>query len=238
MPEGLGYPLFGRIHLLCLLVTCLGIIVFILLSLRASEKGQRRIIVTVPFVLIALEAAKDLLLTAQGKFWIGYLPLFPCSIGIYVFLFYFAAKKEEAKHFWGEVALSFVLPCGIFGLLFADWTVSYPVFSFYSLHSYIWHTLLIFYPLFLRLSGRISLRFRDLWMPVAFTGVTAALIYAFDRMTGMNYFWLTEAEPGTPLAFFEDRLGNPGYLLPYAGMAVSVFAGIHIIDFLLKKIRV
>lgn len=50
----------------------------------------------------------------------------------------------------------------------------------------------------------------------------AAIIYPVNLLTGQNYLFLHYPDQGTVMAFFAQYLGNPGYLLPLAGLTVLI----------------
>ena len=156
IPEGMGYPLFGVAHILSVLNTLFLVGTFCVWFLRIDEKKQDKILKCIPIVMIVLELFKDAFLVAVHRFGVGYLPLHICSIGIFVFLLREFLPWKKSKEFFGEIAFILIMPASIMALLFADWTVYYPVWNFINLHSYLWHGLLILYPLLLKLRGDIS----------------------------------------------------------------------------------
>ena len=73
-----------------------------------------------------------------------------------------------------------IMPASIMALLFADWTVYYPVWNFINLHSYLWHGLLILYPLLLKLRGDISTSVKHIHWVLIFLILVVPPIYIFD----------------------------------------------------------
>lgn len=59
------------------------------------------------------------------------------------------------------------------------------------------------------------------WAAALFLGY-CAVIYPVNLLTGQNYLFLHYPDEGTVMAFFAQYLGNPGYLLPLAGLSVVV----------------
>ena len=53
-------------------------------------------------------------------------------------------------------------------------------------------------------------------------------IYLFNLRFGTNYFFLNAGSPGSPLEWLIARMGNPGFLLGYAAIALAVTAGMYL----------
>ena len=103
IPKGLGYPMFGRIHLISLAVTLALVALFTLLFFRQSRKKQKRILKGIPVFMVFAETFKDLCLVHIHHFGLGYLPLHLCSLGIFVFLLREYLPMKKAKDFFGEI---------------------------------------------------------------------------------------------------------------------------------------
>ena len=103
-----------------------------------------------------------------------------------------------------------------------------PVWNFFNIYGYIWHELLLLYPILLLIDHRVKPRLKHLWYEAVFLAVIIPPIYIFDKINDCNYMFINWPEPGTPLSFFAAKVGTPGYLLPYAAMAFIVMALIYI----------
>ncbi len=222
IPAGMGYPLFGSAHLLCVSVTLLFVIILLFAVIKMEEQKQRRFLKTVPLIMVLMEVFKDIFLIAVNRFGIGYLPLHICSIGIFVFLFREWLPWKWAKKVFGEIAFIIIMPASMAALLFADWTVYYPVLNFMNIYSYIWHGLLILYPVLLKIRGDIDPSIRNMRYVLAFLCVVVPPIYIFDKVFGCNYFFVNWPIPNSPLSYLASFMGNQGYLLGYAGLTIAV----------------
>ncbi len=218
----MGYPLFGRTHLFTL--ACFGILLIcaFLFFRRLSDRGQERMIRTIPFFMLALEISKDSFLAVRGFFGIGYLPLHLCSVGIFIFLLRELLPAPLLKEILGNTAFVLILPASLSALLFPDWTTLYPAWNFMSLYSYLWHTLLVLYPLLLWVRREINPSFRTFWQPVLVLLAVTPPVYFFDRHFGCNYFFLLVPLPGTPLQGAAELFGIGFYRLGLALLAGGV----------------
>lgn len=222
IPAGMGYPLFGIAHISCVIATLLAVVALVILFKRMNDEKQRSFIKIIPVFMIFLEVFKDLFLVSVHRFGLGYLPLHICSIGIFVFLFREYLPWKKSKAFFGEIAFVLIMPASFAALIFADWTVLYPVWNFINIHSYIWHGALVLYPMLLLLRGDISPTIKHFHWNVIFLCVIVPPIYLFDKAYGRNYFFVNWPVPDSPLSWCASFMGNPGYLVGYGLMTLAV----------------
>lgn len=228
IPEGMGYPLFGFEHLLSVAIVLVMVLLVSYLFRRLKPEKQSRILRAIPIAMVVLELSKDLLLIINHRFGLGYLPLHLCSIGIFVFFLREYLPWKSAKEFLGEVAFVLIMPASVAALLDADWTYLYPVWNFINLHSYVWHGLLVLYPLLLKLKGEIYPSIRHIHWVILFLGVTAVPVYLFDKKYQCNYFFVNWPIPNSPLAILAEYMGNPGYLAGYAVLVVGAILVVYL----------
>ena len=234
IPKGMGYPLFGPAHLISVAVTLVMVLFISLGFKRLSENRQKLTLKIIPILMVMLETWKDVFLLSVHRFGIGYLPLHICSIGIFVFLLREFLPFEKTKAFFGEIAFVLIMPASLFALFDADWTYLYPVWNFINLHSYIWHGLLVLYPVLLMVKGEIAPTVRHLHWVLFFLCVIVPPIYFFDKHFRCNYLFVNWPIPNSPLSFFATYMGNPGYLVGYAGLTVGVLSGMYLFIEILK----
>ena len=113
----------------------------------------------------------------------------------------------------------------------------YPVANFINLHSYVWHGLLVLYPVLLMLLGKTRPSVNHFHYVLIFLCMIVPPIYAFDKHLGVNYFFVNWPEKDTPLEWFAGYMGNPGYLAGYALLAIVVMLTEYLILFLIRKIN-
>ena len=234
IPSGMGYPLFGEIHILSSVITILIVLVLTYGLLKLSNRKKILIMKFIPVVMLFMEIFKDAFLISVHRFSVAYLPLHVCSIGIFIFLLREYLSWKWAKTLFGELAYVLIMPGSIAALLFPDWTIDYPVLNFMNLYSYAWHGALVLYPLLLRRSGLIQPSVKHIHWPILFLLVITPLIYLFDKHYGCNFFFVNWPVPGSPLSFFASFLGNPGYLIGYAAIVLVMLTIVYGIDFVIS----
>ena len=237
IPKGMGYPLFGPAHLFSVFLTLLAVFFFILFFRKKSEEKQAKILKAFPIVMIVLEVLKDSFLVAIHRFGIGYLPLHFCSFGIYLFFFREFLPWKWAKDWLGEVVFTLTLPGSIFALFFADWAVYYPPLNVINIHSYIWHGMLVLYPILIRMKGNITPSVKHIYRVIIFLLVVVPPIYIFDKANRCNYFFVNWPVPNSPLSLMAKYMGVPGYLIGYAALAIVVMLFMYGLDRGLTPLR-
>ena len=236
IPDGMGYPLFGVAHLLSVAIT-LAIVIFKAYSFtRVQEKTKQLILKSIPIFMVILEIAKDLFLVSVHRFGVGYLPLHACSIGIFVFLLREFLPWQWAKKVFGEIAFVLIMPASLTALIFADWTIYYPVLNFINLHSYVWHGLLVLYPLLVLLHGEVSPSVKHIHYIIIFLCMVVPPIYAFDRHFRCNYFFVNWPPKDTPLEWCASFMGVPGYLIGFALMTLAVILLVYAVCWCIRRI--
>ena len=114
------------------------------------------------------------------------------------------------------------MPASLVALIFADWTIYYPVLNFINLHSYLWHGLLVLYPALLFMSIEISPSIMHIHWVLLFLCLVVPPIYLFDKHFNCNYFFVNWPIPNSPLSWLASFMGNPGYLIGYAILTILV----------------
>ena len=115
-----------------------------------------------------------------------------------------------------------ILPGSVAALLFADWTISYPVWNFINIHSYIWHGLLVLYPLMIYLRHEIRPSIKHIHRNLLYLCVVVPPIYVFDKHFDVNYFFVNWPVHDSPLEWLASFMGNPGDLVGYAVLVVAL----------------
>lgn len=222
IPQSLGYPLFGTTHLLSVVITLACVFLIARCFSRRKDVTQAKWLKAIPPIMLSMELLKDGFLLSVNRFGLGYLPLHICSIGIFVFLLNEVLPWRKAGEILGEIAVIVIMPASFVALLFADWTIYYPVWNFMNLYSYIWHGMLILYPILKMMRGEIIPDIKHLHYVIVFFCVLIPPVYIFDKCFDCNYFFINWPVPNSPLAWLAERMGNPGYLLGFAGLAAAV----------------
>lgn len=224
LPAEVGFLHFGRGHLTVLLVLAVVSAAVVCWGCHLTERRRVRLEKGMAVAMVVLELAKDLILAWIGAFSLGYLPLHLCSMAMFICLYWAWHPHSEGA---GQLLWSLCFAGGLSALLFPDWT-DMPLWHFQSVHSFVYHAMLVQFALLAVVSGQARPGLRSVWKAGAFLVAAAAPVYAFDRAFGTNYMFLLRPVPGTPLELCARLPGQGGYLLGYGLLAAVVLVALNL----------
>ena len=132
-------------------------------------------------------------------------------------MFIEAAHVTRPNKFTGEILYALGLPGAIAAMIFPNWTMA-PITNFYVLQSFVIHAFHIAFVVMLLFTGNIRPSLRGLWRPALFLAIVLPPIYAVNAIAGTNFFFINAGSAGSPLDVLINIFGNPGFLIPYAGI--------------------
>ena len=223
LPAAVGFPLWGRAHILWLGIAAAIAAAACFAYRRLSDSGRRRLRHALGWAVLVCEALKDVNVAVQGRFSVWYLPLHLCGLAVF---FTFAHAQKPGKTL-GNFLYACCAPGAAFALLTPDWT-AYPPFSYHSIVGFIVHALLLAYPLMLVAGGDLRPEAKYLPRCLGILVCCAVPIAVFNHFFGTNYMFLSWPSPGSPLEWFASFLGSPGYLLGYLPMLALVWLALYL----------
>ncbi|MEE1227939.1 MAG: YwaF family protein [Lachnospiraceae bacterium] len=244
LPKGSGYPIWGREYFIQIGITAALILLFRLLYQKLSKKARDRVRLLIPIFMFCMEASKQTLLLFQGNSNVGAYPLHMCSFGAIVFFLTEVSGHGKGKiscfihHFFGEAAVMLMMPGSAIALSMVDWTM-YPVFNYFNIYGYIWHGLLVLYPILLLSEKDIHPTIRHIHYDIAFLLMTGLPVLAFDKKYDCNFMFVNWPIHHTPLMKIYSLTGPKFYLLGYLVLIIVVVLilnmGVEIIRFIYKS---
>lgn len=218
LPDGVGVNMFGKEHVIWL-ATAVVTWIFMCLLARRLDAKRRMVMKRVISALIMLsELAREVVFFNAGFKVVEFLPLHMCGLAIFVVLWHALTQSMLAA----ELLYCLGMPGALCALLFPNW-IEYPALNFLSMNSVFVHILLVGYPMILLATGEHKPDVKRLPRCLICLACAALPIYGFNKLTGMNYFFLNWPSPGSPLEFFGNLLGNPGYLLGFIPLLAGVW---------------
>ena len=229
LPAGIGFGLFSSRHFAAVLCCGFGVAFALGLFLKCSKKRQDVLLKATALSLLAGNLLRDLFLFSVHRMSLAYLPLHLCSFAIFVYLLqaFLPERFLPFRRVLGEIGLVLLMPGTICALIFPDWT-AYPLWNFMCIHSFVWHAVLVFYPLALFLSGRLHPTIRHLWYPVLYLGIIVPPTAVFNHFTGCNYLFIMIPLKGTPLELLYSLMGAY-WRIGYALLVLAVILLVYLI---------
>lgn len=225
MEEGSGFAIGSPYHIayLALSAVLIGTLVISYRHLRPGTGGvtpRRIMLACVALTAACLKVSEVTIMMAWGVYNVFWWPLHPCNICVALCVLYAFAPNAPT----GEVLYAVGIPGGLAGLLFADWigrtTV---VLNWFCLCGFVEHSLLVAFPLMIAAGGDFRPSMRRIWQPIVFVILCVLPIRVFNARFGTNYWFVNRPSPGSPLETWAGLWGNPGYLVPYALLALGIW---------------
>ena len=232
MPYGMGFALYGREHLIWLGCIAVFTISMCAAAGKADPKTRRKLYLGVCISCLVWELFGDAVLLSTGQFTLNYLPLDLCGIAIYGEFLCCLRPRPLLK----ELCFCLFMPGALAALAFSNW-VYLPWWNFFAVRSFVIHAFLVAYPLMMAVSGDLRPDARKL--PKCFAiGIAMCIpIYFIDKALDQNFFFLNWPSPGSPLVWFEEKLGNPGYQIGLPIMLLAVWVVIYLPIVIIDIIR-
>jgi len=216
---GSGFQLYGHVHILFLVGIVIGIILLTFLYYNATDQLRLTILRVTAAVIVLSEAVRQAsFLILLPAYPISQLPLQLCGLSEFIEIIHCIKPNKTT----GEILYSLCLPGAVAALLFPDWTM-YPVHSYQLIQSFVVHGLHIAFVIMPLVGSDIRPSAKNLWRPVLFLAVVLPPLYFLNKAWNTNFFFLNAGSQGSPLDLLIRLMGNPGFLIGYAGILAVVW---------------
>ena len=228
LPENAGYALFSAEYFWALALTVLVIAAAVFLFGRQDPKRRDRLCRVFAWVPLGMELLKFIVLFPQGCYSSNYYPIGFCSLVIYIYPVYVCAASVNIRKAARCIICMGMFPAGLAALLFPNWIGHYPFLSYFSFHSYIWHAIMLFYPIWTWQKDRERFRFRDVLHGYIAVMILVPFIFLINRKFGTNYWFLSAPTDKHPLAGVYHAVGAGAYfaVLVVIGMVIPCIFGL------------
>lgn len=210
-----GFELFHWIHIGWLMVILFVLLLLIPRYQKASNDIKRRYKRAIFLSLLLLESIKQLEALATDSYTIYTLPFHLCGLGMFII----GIEMYKPTPFIQEVLFCITLPGTLSALIFPGWANA-PVLSYTHFHGFFFHSLLLYYCIFLLASSEMKPNFRNIRFGIYFLCIVVPPTYILNKLASTNFMFLNWPAPNSPLVLLEAWLGNPGYIL---GLILLVF---------------
>ncbi len=203
---GLGWPKYGAVHWIWIAAGAAAIAAFLMLFCKLGHKGRRIMMWIVVALQLLNEVDTQIMLIATGQWALADLPLQLCSLTEFIFLAHVIHPSKSLS----AVVYGVGYPAAALGLALPTWSVL-PVWNFASIHSFVFHFLMILYTSMVLADGYRP-RFADLKgaaLPLA-AGLIG--IFVFNKLSRTDFLYMNG---GKGVGFLETLVGvfgEYGYL--------------------------
>lgn len=235
--------LYTKGHLVLLIITVVLVSLAVTLTKTCDKTKIKKIIITSSIIIWILEIIKISVNICFGNSYNPntYIPLYYCSILLYATLFSSFGKGKIKK--CGDV---FIETGGIIGgvvfLLFPTTSLpEYPAFHFFSVHSFLYHGIMVYLGIVLNKSEYQPLNVKDVGYNVILVGLVSIDAYILNVNLGSNLMFISRPLPNTPLTTIYNITGDLYGIFMFLIQAVlpfyAVYGCIKIYNLVLKSIN-
>ncbi len=184
-----------------------------------GEERRRKINHVMGIVFPVIAIYRDAVLMLTGHFDRGFLPFHLCSMALWIAALY--AWMEQ--RFFGVIYILLCVPGAVGALLFPNWD-AYPFFNYMHIHGFVSHGLIVAFGIWLVLSEKMILKWKDFWMPVVFGVAGFIILYPVNRILGTNFWFLNRPSHGSPTVWIFEITGERWYMAGYFLFCMVVVA--------------
>lgn len=202
--------LFTPGHFGLIIITIIGIIVALKKTVNKNKEEIHRIIKNCTKLVWVLEVIVIAfkLLTGSIRNINNYVPLYYCSL-----LLYAGGLASFAKGALKRVGDVFLATGGIAGgLIFIVMPTTslptYPMMHFVSIHSFLFHGIMLYLGLLLNITNYIVLESKDIKYYASLVGVVCLLAFILNNIFDSNLMFISKNFPGTPIEYIYKYTGK------------------------------
>ncbi len=230
IPEGVGFDLFGKTHLIWLSAFVVVAIALSLVYRRLSPKTRNIFRIAVASLIIADEIYKWIFLFIGDRYEHSYLPLHLCSINVFLVAFHIFKRSKLVENFLYAICV----PAAIIALLTPSWT-ALPPGNFMHIHSFTIHILLGVYPIMLLAGGDIKPELKMAPKCLLLLLCMGVIVLGVNFLCDTNFMFLMRTDDISFLVLFENIFGAHQWAFPILLPVVIVIMYLPIIIFNRKK---
>lgn len=217
--------IFTKEHFLLIVLTIIGIKISLKKTINKTHKEVRQIIKKCTIAMWIFEVIIILfkIITGGIRNLNNYVPLYYCSLLLYAGLLSSFAKNELKR--MGDV---FLATGGIIGgivfILYPSTSLpTYPAIHIVSLHSFIFHGIMIYLGLLINKTKYIEIQLSDIKYYFILVGCICVLAYIVNSIFGSNLMFISNNFPGTPIEIIYNITGKYFTLLMSLGQMILPF---------------
>lgn len=193
--------MFTLDHLKLVIITIIGIILALKKTVNKTKDEVKKIIKRCTIIMWIFEIIiiSFKLRTGDIRNVNNYVPLYFCSL-----LLYAGLLSSFAEGILKRVGDVFLATGGIVGgitFIFLPTTSlpSFPMLHIVSLHSFLFHGIMVYLGLLINLTNYIDLKIKDIKYYASLVGIVCLLAFCVNQIFDSNLMFISKNFPGTPL---------------------------------------
>ena len=202
--------IFTKEHFLLILLTIIGIKISLKKTINKTHKEVKQIIKKCTIVMWIFEVIIVLFKVITGgiKNINNYVPLYYCSLLLYAGLLSSFAKNELKR--MGDVFLATggIIGGIVFILLPTTSLPAYPALHIVSLHSFLYHGIMVYLGLLVNITHYIEIVASDAVYFATLIGIICILAQIVNKIFDSNLMFISKDFPGTPITIIYKLTGK------------------------------
>ena len=202
--------IFSWGHLALIVVTIIGIKIALKKTVHKTKKEVKKIIKNCTIIMWIFEVVMIAfkLSTGDPKNLNNYVPLYYCSLLLYAGLMSSFGKGKIKRI--GDVFLSTggIIGGIVFIIMPTTSLPTYPMLHFLSLHSFLYHGIMVYIGLLMNATHYINLEFKDIIYFAELVGGICVISLVINHIFDSNLMFISKDFPGTPLTILYHLTGK------------------------------
>ena len=224
-------------HFILLIVTSLNIMFALKKTANISKKEVKKIIKNCTIIVWILEIVIILFkISVEGIQNVNsYLPLYYCSLLLYAGILSSFSKGKLKRT--GDVFLTTggIIGGIVFLLLPTTSLPTYPMLHIVSLHSFLFHGIMVYLGILINKTHYIELEKKDIKYYAVPVGIICVVAYAANHIFDSNFMFISKNFPGMPLEIIYNATGRFYTLIMIVVQMTLPFYTIYGINKLIKN---
>ena len=188
-------------HFELIIITIFGIVVALKNTIHKTKEEVKQIIKRCTIAMWILEVIKISfkLYTGDVRNLNNYVPLYYCSLLLYAGLLSSFAKNKLKRI--GDVFLATggIIGGILFMILPTTSLPAYPMLHILSLHSFLFHGIMVYLGLLINITHYIEVEESDIKCYATLVGTACILAYIINKIFDSNLMFISKNFPGTPV---------------------------------------
>ncbi len=206
--------MFTTGHFELIIITILGIVIALKNTVNKTKEEVKEIIKKCTIIIWILEVIMIIYKLYMGdvKNLNNYVPLYYCSLLLYAGLLSSFAKNKLKRI--GDVFLATggIIGGIVFMILPTTSLPAYPMFHIVSLHSFLFHGIMVYLGLLINMTNYITINASDIKYFAVLVGTICILAYIINEIFDSNLMFISKNFPGTPIEILYNITG-PFFIL-------------------------
>ena len=231
--------LFTIDHFKLIVITIIGIIIALKKTAKKTKQEVKVIIKKCTIVMWIFEIIKISFKIRTGSIRDvnNYVPLYYCSLLLYAGVLASFAKGKLQRI--GEVFLAVGGIAGglIFIIMPTTSLPTYPLFHFVSLHSFLFHGIMLYLGILVNVTNYITLHITDIKYYASLLGIVCVLAYIINNIFDSNLMFISKNFPGTPIELIYMATGPFFTIVTSIAQMTLPFYTVYGMKIIHKKLR-